>query len=185
MTEPAENYDIRVIPPGDETPVPDHRASADTSSPPVTEPPKQRKRSLFGPTPPRAGTKDFKPPKDPRPVPPIPVKGFAPAIEKMYGTMALAAMAFDVELAATIMKVAPDAAKAWDELARRNIQVRRIIVAMLETTAWGQVLAAHLPLFLLFIKRVAGDDARFSALGQMLGEQAEDYANKPNEGNAA
>lgn len=189
MTKPPEGYDVTVVPSPDETPVPNHFASADNGEIPAPETGKngKAKRRLFGPPPAdKPGTKDFKPPKDNRPVPPIPSgpRGFAPGIEKMYGSLALAAMAFDVELAATIMKVAPDAADAWNELAKRNIQVRRIIVALMETTAWGAVLAAHLPIFLLFIKRVAGNDPRFSALGQMLGEQAEEHANNP-EGNAA
>jgi hypothetical protein len=186
VTQPPEGYDVTVVSSQDETPIPNHLASAD----PAPEQPKEKpKRRLFAPPPPKqnSGTKDFKPPKDMRPVPPIPPgpRGFAPGIEKMYGSLALAAMAFDVELAATIMKIAPDAADAWNELAKRNIQVRRIIVALMETTAWGAVLAAHLPIFLLFIKRVAGNDPRFSALGQMLGEQAEEHANNPENGTAA
>jgi hypothetical protein len=180
---------VRVVSSQDETaPVPNYRASDDSSTDfigPPPDPTGNKKRSLFGPNankrkPPDPGTKDFKPPRDPRPVPPIPRLGFAPGVEKMYGAIALAAMAFDVELAACIMQIAPEAAKAWDELARRNITVRRILVSLMETTAWGAVFAAHLPLFVLMTRKVVGNDPRFSALGQMLGQDAEDYANSAN-----
>lgn len=183
MTQPPESYDIRVVPSPDETPTPDHLASADNGDEtPTSEPPKGKtKRRLFGPPSPTVGTKDFQPPRDPRPVPPLP-RNFAAGVEKMYGTVALAAMAVDMELATTIMNIAPQAAKAWEELARRNITVRRILLSLMETSAWGAVIAAHLPLFLLMIRKFAGDDPRFSALGQMLGDQAEDYINNPPEG---
>jgi hypothetical protein len=183
VTEPAPEYDVRVVTSQTEpdgTPIPNHEASDTGETPP--EPPK-RKRSLFGSAPKSPGTQDFQPPKvkDQRPVPPIPRGGFAPQIEKMYGTLAMAAMAIDMPLGMAILEVAPAAAQAWDELARRNITVRRVIVSMLETSAWGAVIAAHLPIFMLFIKRAAGNDPRFSALGAMIGDEAERHANGDTE----
>jgi hypothetical protein len=170
VTQPDESYTVREVPSDDETPTPNHHASEDMPFPPPEINGKKRKRSLFGPPPGDAGTRDFRPPKAPKPTPRIPNGGFAPGIEKMYGAIALAAMAFDAELAIKIMEVAPEAAKAWDELARRNITVRRILVSMMETTAWGAVFAAHLPLFLLMAKRVAGSDPRFSAIGEVMAQ---------------
>lgn len=170
-----------------EHPIPNYRASEDGSAPsddPTSPAPERKRRRIIGgaPTPPRAGSRDSLPrsqraPKEKKPLPPIPPKGFAPAVEKMYGTIALAVMPLDMELASAIMTVAPEAAAAWDELARRNDAVRRILVAMMQTTAAGALFAAHMPIILLFVQRAMGDNPRVSMLAGLLGQQAETYAN--------
>lgn len=172
-----------------EHPIPDHRASEDrstsTDEPASPAPERKRRRLIGGDTPkPAAGSRDSSPrgmraiaPKEKKPLPPIPAGGFAPAVEKMYGTIALAVMPLDMELAAAIMQVAPEAAAAWDELARRNHAVRRVLVAMMQTTAAGALFAAHMPIILLFVQRAMGDNPRVSMLAGLLGQQAEDFAN--------
>lgn len=164
-------------------PIPDHRASSDP--PPTTEEPetpaRPRRRLIGAP----AGSRDqmpkaqrsIKAPKPEKTNPPIPNGGFAPAVEKMYGTIALAVMPLDMELATQILKVAEPAAKAWDELARRNMAVRRILVAMMQTTAAGALFAAHMPIILLFVQRAMGDNPRMSMLANLLGDEAEEFAN--------
>jgi hypothetical protein len=169
-------------------PVPDHLASGPDETPtpelpdgvtPIEEP-KRRRRLLGTPAP---GSRDSGPKRDRKlkdrgPLPPIPRNGFAPGIEKMYGGIALAVMPLDMDLAAAIMQIAPDAAKAWDDLARQNEAVRRLLVKMMETTAWGTVIAAHVPLMLLLMNRMFKNDPRISMLGSVLAQQAEDAANE-------
>jgi hypothetical protein len=166
-------------------PIPDHMASADPDESPTPmdtpPPPPPRKRRLLGT--PDPGSRDSGPRsqrKIKKPLPPIPRNGFAPGIEKMYGAIALAVMPLDMEFASAIMQVAPEAAKAWDELARRNEAVRRMLTAMMETTAWGAVIAAHVPLMLLLMNRMFKGDPRISMLGSVLAQQAEDHANGEN-----
>jgi hypothetical protein len=167
-------------------PIPDHLASDDAPPPslddPVSPPPRQRKRFLGKPTP-DAGSRDMGPRKIRKPLPPIPRSGFAPSVEKMYGNLAVAVMPFDMELASAIVQVAPDAAKAWDELARQNEVVRRVLVSMMQTTAVGAVIAAHVPIMVLVMGRVMNGDPRISMIGQMLANEAEKHANeeKPTE----
>jgi hypothetical protein len=173
-----------------EHPIPDHRASEERSTAtdePVSPAPERKRRRLIGgaTNKPEAGSRDaaskgmraIPAGKEKKPLPPIPPGGFAPAVEKMYGTIALAVMPLDMELAAAIMQVAPDAAAAWDELARRNHAVRRILVAMMQTTAAGALFAAHMPIILLFVQRAMGDNPRVSMLAGLLGAEAEAHAN--------
>lgn len=173
-----------------EHPIPDHRASEDrstTTDEPASPAPERKRRRLIGGSSekPAAGSRDSSPrgmralpaPKEKKPLPPIPPNGFAPAVEKMYGTIALAVMPLDMELAGAIMQVAPEAAAAWDELARRNHAVRRVLVAMMQTTAAGALFAAHMPIILLFVQRAMGDNPRVSMLAGLLGAEAEAHAN--------
>lgn len=171
-----------------EHPIPDFRASVDasTGSPDesVTPAPERKRRRFIGgnTAKPEPGSRDSTPKSarkipEKKPLPPIPPGGFAPAVEKMYGTIALAIMPLDLELATAVMEVAPKAAEAWDELARRNHAVRRILVAMMQTTAAGALFAAHMPIILLFVQRAMGDNPRVSMLGALLSQDAENYAN--------
>lgn len=166
-------------------PVPDHLASADgddTPAPPPPSPEQPRRRRILGgggstPNPgsrdtgPRANRKIAKEPREPKPLPRIPANGFAPGIEKMYLTVAMGVMPFDMQLSVVIAEIAPKAAQAWDELARRNEAVRRIIVTMMETTAVGAVIAAHMPLIAIMMMRVMKDDPRVSMIAEMLARE--------------
>lgn len=128
----------------------------------------------------RTQQKAEKPPKEPRPNIPMPPgpRGFAPAIEKAYRNLSLAVTPWDVDLGAALDQVAPEAADAWNELAKRNQAVRRFIVAITETTAWGAVVAAHSPIIGLMFARMMGDKPRVSMVGLLMGQQeAERYAN--------
>src|SRR3982751_3098548 len=137
-----------------EVPTPDHTQSMDAGEPAPEPPPppgKPRKRLLPG-----AGSRDSapreprrgpgRPPREHKPLPPIPRNGFAPDVERFYVMLGMGFMPFDVELSAKIVEIAEPAGEAWDELARKNEVVRRVLVSMLETGAWGKVFAAHAPL---------------------------------------
>jgi hypothetical protein len=119
-----------------------------------------------------------KPPRVEKPLPPIPAKGFAPGVAKMYEALSMAVTPFDVELGETLLSVKDEAAQAWDELARQNHTVRRLLVALMETTAWGQVIAAHSPLVGLTFARAMGTSQRQTLAQVILGKQAENYANR-------
>lgn len=164
-------FDISTVP------VPDHLASGEeetfdpiNNATTVPEEPK-RKRILGGPK--INGSKDAAPRnerkiKEPKPLPKIPAGGFAPGVEKMYAGIAMAVMPFDPQSAMVIVEIAPQCARAWDDLARQNHAVRRMLVSMMQTTAVGSLIAAHLPLFMVLTMRVMKGDPRVSMLGDML-----------------
>lgn len=169
-----------------EVPTPDHMASMDDGPAPEPPPEKPKRRILPG-----AGSRDSeprrgpgRPPREPRkPLPPIPRNGFAPDVERLYVMMGLSIMPFDVEMSARITEIAEPAAQAWDELARKNEVVRRVLVSLLETGAWGKVLAAHAPLFGLAWARMSGESVRVTFAASQLGKEAETHANRGHEGN--
>jgi hypothetical protein len=184
MTEPPDFTNLSFS----EVPTPDHTQSMEAGEPAPAEPPslKPPKRRIL----PGAGSRDSEPrrgpgrpprePRDRKPLPPIPRNGFAPDVEKFYVMLGMGMMPFDVELSAKIVECAEPAGEAWDELARKNEVVRRVLVSLLETGAWGKVFAAHAPLFGLAWARMSGESVRVSFAGSQLGREAEDHANRPN-----
>lgn len=88
-----------------------------------------------------------KPPRQPKAIPPKPrpgalVKGFT----EFYTAAGTMLLPFDQPCGMVIINSAEDCARSLDTLARDNPKVRRILMAMLETSAWGAVIAAHLPI---------------------------------------
>jgi hypothetical protein len=177
-----------------DVPTPDHTAGQDDDEgarplPPLDGKPPPLKRRLL----PGAGSRDTSPreqrrtpppPREHKPLPPIPRNGFAPDIAKLYVMIGLGLMPFDVELASRFTEIAQPAGEAWDELARKNEAVRRILVALLETGAWGKVMAAHAPLVALAVARLSGESVRVSFSASQLGKEAENHANKGHENGA-
>lgn len=94
--------------------------------------------------------------------------------------LAISAMPFDVELSQKLTEIAEPAGEAWDELARKNEVVRRVLVSLLETGAWGKVMAAHAPLFALAWARMSGQSVRVTYAASRLGAEAENHANRPS-----
>jgi hypothetical protein len=172
-----------------DVPTPDHTATAEDDGPtPGPLPPRKRVlpgRPGFRPSEPRGPRRGFNAPREERPkkpLPPIPRNGFAPDVEKLYVLLAMGIMPFDVELAGKVQEIAGPAAEAWDELARKNEVVRRVLVSLIETGAWGKVTAAHLPLFTLAIARMTGESVRTTFAASLLGQEAEQHANRGNDG---
>jgi hypothetical protein len=195
VSDPLGPMEFSDVPPLPDD-APDFRASQDGPSPApplpgdgssTPEPPRRRRLPgrdgpVFGKT---SQTKQTKPPREPRPnVPMAPgPKGFAPAIEKTYHNLALAVTPFDVELGEQLHNIAAEAADAWNELAKRNQAVRRFIVYITETTAWGAVVAAHSPIIGLMFARLMGEQKRTSLLQMFsVAAEAERYANEQNNG---
>lgn len=180
MSEPPEEFtNLTFTEPG----VPDFRASQDEGPAPEPTPPTKKRRLLPGAGPSMSGPtgqprRPQREPKEKKPLPPIPRNGFVPDIERLYIAISLGVMPFDVELATKLTEIAHPAAEAWDELARKNEVVRRALVAILETGAWGKVLTAHAPLVALAWARTTGDSVRVTFAASTLGREAENHANR-------
>lgn len=133
------------------------RTHSDKDSVTVTEPGAETKR---GPGRPKR--------TDAEKVIPIPSRGFAPGIEKAYMTLGALTLPFNVDIGTTIIGIAPDAAKALDELARQNPAFRRFLVNMMKTTTVGAVIAAHAPLIAIIAKQAMSSDPRASQMFSMF-----------------
>jgi hypothetical protein len=87
---------------------------------------------------------------EPRPAKKIPPKPRAGVLVKpftdMYTTVGTMLLPFDQPCGTVIINSAEDCARSLDSLARENPKVRRALMAMVETSVWGQVIAAHLPI---------------------------------------
>lgn len=83
------------------------------------------------------------------PVPGMPRKGhLAKQITQLYVSLGTFLMPFDQACAGAIINAAPDCGEAMENLARENPAVRKAILAMVETSVWGQVVVAHAPIML-------------------------------------
>lgn len=67
-------------------------------------------------------------------------------ITQIYAAAGMALMPFDLACGTAVMQNAESCAKSLDELARHNDAVRRAILALTQSSAWGGVLIAHLPI---------------------------------------
>jgi len=81
-----------------------------------------------------------------RPVPPMPRGGLKPALEQMYSGVGIMIMPFDPHCAKIVMDNASECAAALDELAKNNPEVRRVLISLVTTSAWGKVIIAHAPI---------------------------------------
>lgn len=64
----------------------------------------------------------------------------------MYGTIAFGVGMANPRIGTAILQNAETCAKAWDDLARQNASVKRVLEALTKTTAVGAVLTAHVPI---------------------------------------
>lgn len=131
-----------------DAPLPDHSASADSDDVLSTRSPSRTEqlKSLAGKRGPGRPRKERAEKAPSKPVPAAPRGGFVGPLTEMYGFIALALMPFDAECAMAIMQAAPQAAKSLDTLAKTNPGVRRVLIAITQTSAWGAVITAHLPI---------------------------------------
>lgn len=101
----------------------------------------------------RKTTRSTTPPTD-GPTPPptldVPTIGRATdlqkSLEKFYVTVGIGLAPFDMICAQEIVSNASQCARAWDELAKQNDSVRRVLEGLVKTGAWGGVIAANLPI---------------------------------------
>lgn len=95
----------------------------------------------------------------------------AKSLEKMYATIAIGLAPFDMICAQEVAANAPTCARAWDELAKQNDAVRRILEGLVKTGAWGGVLAAHAPLMVAVVLHHGSDEMK-GVFGSMANMQA-------------
>lgn len=136
-----------------DAPMPDHTASEDGDNSPLSEElgkrGPSRARALLGAA--KSRTKngaDERPVKEAKRAPVAPRGGFVKPLTEMYGSIALMLLPFDAECAMAIMEAAPKAAESLDNLAKSNPAVKKVLIALTQTSAWGAVLAAHAPIIL-------------------------------------
>lgn len=94
------------------------------------------------------------------------------SLEKMYGTIAVGIAPFDMVCATEVAKNASVCADAWDNLARENESVRRILEKLVAGSAWGGVLMAHTPIIFAIAMHHGSDQMRMF-VGRAAGMQAE------------
>lgn len=105
---------------------------------------------LIGMNPDRHRKNGTPPPrKAPKPIPPKPRPGqLVKPFTDLYVTVGTMMLPFDQVCGMAVVSSAPKCAEALEQLARENPAVRRALMAMVETSVWGAVLAAHAPILL-------------------------------------
>lgn len=73
---------------------------------------------------------------------------FTEPLSQMYTMAGMAVFVRDQHCGTAIMEAASGCAEALDELAYRNESVRRALDALVKTSTFGAVIAAHLPIVL-------------------------------------
>ena len=87
-------------------------------------------------------------PKAEKPIPPKPRPGtLVKPLTDLYTSIGTMLVPFDQPCGMAIVNSANDCAKALENLARENPAVRRALLRLVETSVWGQVIAAHAPIF--------------------------------------
>jgi hypothetical protein len=101
----------------------------------------------------------------------------------LYTTIGTMLCAFDQQCGIAVVNSAPKCAEALDKLAYENDAIRKTLYRLLETSAWGGVIAAHSPI--IFAIAIHHVPAVRSAMGAMaargVGDEAEQFANGANE----
>lgn len=85
-------------------------------------------------------------PADPRPEPPQLPAAAQNAIAQLYVFAGMGLTPFKPAVGQALAMSADDCAKAWMELAKSNPAVRRAILSLMQTSAWGGLAVAHLPI---------------------------------------
>lgn len=87
--------------------------------------------------------------KPPKVVPPKPRPGsLKKPLQDMYGTIGMTVALFDPVCGQAILANAEACAIALENMARENEAVRRVIMSLVQTSIWGQLIAAHMPILL-------------------------------------
>lgn len=81
-----------------------------------------------------------------KPIPPMPKGGIAGPIAALYKRAGKFIQPFDPGCGTALIMGADDCGKAWEEVCKRNPQMRRYVLAMLATGANMELLVAHLPI---------------------------------------
>lgn len=158
-----------------DAPLPDHSASDDGEEVLSTRSASRTER-LIGVAKSRGKTADSaeRPKRERKTTPAAPRGGFVKPLTEMYGTIALMLMPFDAQCAMAIMEAAPKAAESLDNLAKSNDAVKRVLITLTQTSAWGAVLAAHAPIILAVTMHHVPAVKNSPLAALMSGQNAED-----------
>lgn len=86
--------------------------------------------------------------KPPKPIPPKPRPGqLVKPLTDLYVSIGTMMLPFD-QCGLVVIQSAPKCAEALEQLARESPAVRRALLALVETSVWGAVMAAHAPIML-------------------------------------
>lgn len=113
--------------------------------------------------------------KKTRTMPPLPRGGLKGSLTQMYTGIGMAVMPFDPHCGRIVIESAEHCAETLDELAKTNPAVRRMLIAMVTTSAWGAVIMAHAPLLMAVAMHHV--PALKERQEKMVGEFAEMMAN--------
>lgn len=113
--------------------------------------------------------------KKARPAPAMPRGGLKPALTQMYAGIGLAVIPFDPSCGRIIIENAETCASSLDELAKTNPAVRRVLLSLVTTSAWGAVMMAHAPILMAVAMHHV--PALRDKQEKMVGEFAEMMAN--------
>lgn len=86
-----------------------------------------------------------------KPAPRAKKGAFVEPLTELYSTLAIMLMPFDAQCADVVMKSAEQCAQSMDELAYQNESVRRALTAITQTSAWGAVIFAHMPIIMAVV----------------------------------
>jgi len=117
-------------------------------------------------------------PKVRKPAPSMPRGGLRKPLEDLYTGLGMMLMPFDPSCAKVIIEAAPKCAESLDDLAKTNPAVRRILISLVTTSAWGSVIMAHAPIIMAVAMHHV--PALKERQEKMVGEFAEMLANMPS-----
>lgn len=152
--------------------VPDASANADNEAPPSAPPrvplrPGARRERGRRAT---DSTKE-KARKSPSPLPPYREGMFVQPLTELYGFLGMGIMAFDPMCGTAVITSAEQCAVSLDKLAKQNHAVRRVLVAVTQTSALSAVVAAHMPILMaVVLHHVPGAQNLLGTLGARLME---------------
>lgn len=109
-----------------------------------------------------------------RPVPPKPREGtLVKPLTEMYVGIGAMVLPFDNACGGAVIANAENCAKSLEALARENEAVRRAILAIISTGAWGSVIVAHLPILIMITVHHGPKDMaeRIAPMASMMGGQ--------------
>lgn len=106
---------------------------------------------------------------------PYPRGGFRGPLTNVYTGIGMTVMPFDPGCGRIIIENAEKCAESLDELARTNPAVRRVLMSLITTSAWGAVIMAHAPIMMAIAMHHV--PALRERQEKMVGEFAEMMAN--------
>lgn len=114
---------------------------------------KRRLRARIAPDTKPTNKADSKP--DAKPIPPYKPGQYLEPLTQAYAMAGMLALPFNSTIGTTITENAESCAKAWDDLAAKNVEVRRALNTLLQGSAWSAVIIAHAPIMLVVMHEYA------------------------------